>query len=51
MEEKKGETRERTYTYEELRSLQSKLALVAGDKQKENRATISHFESVRTVGY
>lgn len=37
---------EKKYTYEELKELQSKLTLVAGDKQKANKDTIKQFEEV-----
>lgn len=42
--DKKEQVRTRRYTYTEIRELQSKLTLVAGDKQRENRETIEVFD-------
>lgn len=50
--EKKGhcgeqEAAEKPYTYTELKDLQSRLALVAGDKQRESADCIQQFDEVR----
>lgn len=39
--------KKRKYNYAEIRELQSKLTLVAGDKQKDNTEAIQCFEEVR----
>ena len=39
---------EKVYTYSDLKELQSKLTLVAGDKQKQNKDTIRRFDEVNT---
>lgn len=44
MNDKEDETRE--YSYSDLKELQSKLTLVAGDKQRENKDTIQRFDAV-----
>lgn len=44
--DKKDQVRTRKYTYPEIRELQSKLTLVAGDKQRDNRDTIEVFDEV-----
>lgn len=45
--DKKEQVRTRKYGYSEIRELQSKLTLVAGDKQRDNRETIEVFDEVR----
>ena len=37
------------YSYYELKDLQSKLTLVAGDKQRENQETIKRFNAVSNI--
>ena len=37
---------EKTYTYSQLKDLQSKLTLVAGEQQEKNRETIQTFDDV-----
>ena len=48
--DKKEQKRTRTYNYTEIRELQSKLTLVAGDKQTENKDTINRFDEVGQSG-
>lgn len=38
--------KQRTYTYSEIRNLQSKLTLVAGEKQRDNMDIIQNFDEV-----
>lgn len=40
------EDEQKVYTYEDLQSLQGKLTLAAGEKQKEYKDVISAFEKV-----
>lgn len=44
--EEDGEKREMVYEYDDLKTLQSKLTLVAADKQRENRDAIRKFNEV-----
>jgi len=44
--EDKGEMVEKKYTYADLKDLQSKLTLVAGEQQKDNKQTIHKFDAV-----
>ena len=39
--------KEKTYTYTQLKDLQSKLTLVAGEQQEKNKETIQTFDNVR----
>ena len=43
---KKNEEKEKVYSYTQLKELQSKLTLVAGEQQNKNKATIQRFETV-----
>ena len=42
----KDQVKEKFYSYSQLKELQSKLTLVAGEQQKENKETIQRFETV-----
>lgn len=44
-----GGEKTKSYSYSDLKDLQSKLTLVAGDKQKENRETIRRFDTVCSI--
>lgn len=44
--EERGRVTEKVYRYSDLKDLQSKLTLVAGDKQKQNKETIRRFDEV-----
>lgn len=47
VDENRGKGRsKKTFTHADLRDLQSKLALVAGDKQKDMKDTIFKFNAV-----
>ena len=41
--------KKRKYNYAEIRELQSKLTLVAGDKQTDNKEIIQQFDEVRRI--
>jgi len=41
-----GEMVEKTYTYSDLKDLQRKLPLVAGEQQKDNKQIILEFDAV-----
>lgn len=50
IEQKTGEgssAEKKTYNYSDLKELQSKLTLVATDRQKENMDIIHNFDAVR----
>lgn len=46
MENKKEVKKKRKYNFAEIRELQSKLTLVAGEKQRENKEIIEQFDEV-----
>ncbi|XP_067940324.1 E3 ubiquitin-protein ligase rnf213-alpha-like [Watersipora subatra] len=45
--EEKQKTVDKRYTYSDLKDLQSRLALVAGDKQKDSADTFTQFDEMR----
>ena len=49
--EENGQKVMKSYKYEDLKSLQSKLTLVAADKQRENRDAIQKFNEVCYESY
>ena len=42
----KDKSEAKTYSYTQLKELQSKLTLVAGEHQNENKDTIQRFDAV-----
>ena len=49
MEVTTGTRVSRTYKYADLKDLQSRLTLVAGEKQKENKDIIQKFDAVSKI--
>ena len=46
MEVKAGARKSRSYKFADLKDLQSRLTLVAGERQKENKEIIQKFNAV-----
>lgn len=47
--EDEGKDVEKSYTYSDLKDLQSKLTLVAGEQQTQNRDTIRQFNNASYI--